>query len=211
MTPEEAAIALRDDPTFPLMSRYEQEMEAGLLLQTDDALEIALAIEGALAAHAVPVTTTGTGKLEECRNSTDENPLGCNGKAPLAGNGRCLTCGANRIALAVVPVQAEIEAPVEVTPPKRPPVSKKLKNGYRPKRECTTLTRKFMDATGSTERQTATLLKLGRTTVQMYLNGQLIENIDVPRAERMIEDIDRRLGILADMKQEILGAIARTE
>ena len=70
MTPEEAALCLRDDPTFATSSRADQEEEAALLLGSDDPLDIALAIEAALAR-----------KPDEARRQTvisiDRQPVRC--------------------------------------------------------------------------------------------------------------------------------------
>jgi len=83
MTPEQAAICLRDDPTFATSSREDQETEATLLLGDDDPLAVALAIELALDVGPRSGDAAGGVGDEGCRL---EKP--CAAPA-VAGNGRC--------------------------------------------------------------------------------------------------------------------------
>ena len=200
MTPEEAAICLRDDPTFAMSSPEEQAEEAALLLGSDDPLDIALAVELALTAgHAVATPKGGVGD-EGCRLETP-----C--AAPrLAGNGRCLDCGASRV-LAPVPLTAkEAIAPG----PRKPKPPSELRRGVTHDPAASFLGR-FKEATGATDNEMADMLGVSRATVQAYIAGRRREIIENDTARKMIDGLADRLLLLADLKRDIAAAIGEVD
>lgn len=207
MTPDEAALCLRDDPTFATASRADQEEEAALLLGSDDPLDIALAIEAALAAPvkaAAAIVLPGT---EPCRlNGPDGAP--CGGNEPIAGNGRCLTCGARRVAEAVPAAAAPIE-------PKRPAprpaaVLPGLRQGVRHDPAASFIGR-FKEATGATDKEAAALLGVARTTAQAYANGHRTELLDGAQVKILMDDLADRLVLLADLKRDLAASIGQVD
>lgn len=196
MTPQEAALCLRDDPTFATASRLDQEAEAALLLDSDDPLDIAIAIETALQAPPAPVTARG-GALEPCRLETP-----CGGREPLAGNGRCMTCGANRI-----------EPPTPAAPPPAPrpkPKPKKKLKGlrggiiYDP---ADSLVGRFKEVTGATDNELSAMLGKARTTIQAYCNGRLAEKLEDGGGQRLIDELADRMAVMAELKRDLAVAL----
>lgn len=196
MTPEEAAICLRDDPTFATSSPEEQEAEAALLLGTDDPLDVALAVELALAAAPAPVAITGPGD-EGCRLETP-----C-GSPRLAGNGRCLDCGANR---STSPVKVLSAAEAVSPAPRKPKPPSELRRGITHDPAATFLGR-FKEATGATDSEMADMLGVSRASVQAYIAGRRTEALDEAQARLMIDGLAERLLLLADLKRDLAVAI----
>lgn len=196
MTPEEAAICLRDDPTFGSSSPEEQAAEAALLLGTDDPLDVALAVELALQTAPAPVAIMGPGD-EGCRLET-----ACS--APrLAGNGRCLDCGANRVAN-LVKVLSAAEAIKDA--PRKPKPPSELRRGITHDPAATFLGR-FKEATGATDSEMADMLGVSRASVQAYIAGRRTEALDEAQARLMIDGLADRLLLLADLKRDLAVAI----
>lgn len=196
MSPEEAAICLRDDPTFATSSREDQETEATLLLGTDDPLDVALAVELALAAAPAPVAIMGPGD-EGCRLETP-----C--AAPrLAGNGRCLDCGANR---STSPVKVLSAAEAVSPAPRKPKPPSELRRGITHDPAATFLGR-FKEATGATDSEMAEMLGVSRASVQAYIAGRRTEALDEAQARLMIDGLAERLLLLADLKRDLAVAI----
>lgn len=199
MTPEEAAICLRDDPTFATSTEDEQAAEAALLLGSDDPLDIALAVELALAAAPVRVTASGPGD-DGCRLET---PCAV---PRLAGNGRCLDCGASRV-LDPVPLTAkEAVAPG----PRKPRPPSELRRGVTHDPAASFLGR-FKEATGATDNEMADMLGVSRATVQAYIAGRRREIIEDDTARKMIDGLAERLLLLADLKRDIAVAIGEVD
>lgn len=196
MTPEEAAICLRDDPTFATSSPEEQEAEAALLLGTDDPLDVALAVELALAAAPAPVAIRGPGD-EGCRLET---PCAV---PRLAGNGRCLDCGANR---STSPVKVLSAAEAVSPAPRKPKPSSELRRGITHDPAATFLGR-FKEATGATDSEMADMLGVSRASVQAYIAGRRTEALDEAQARLMIDGLAERLLLLADLKRDLAVAI----
>lgn len=204
MTPDEAALCLRDDPTFTTASRADQEEEAALLLGSDDPLDIALAIEAALAAPAKPAAPVVTPGTEPCRlNGPDGSP--CGGNEPIAGNGRCLTCGARRVAEAVPAAVAPVEPPKPVARP-----AAALRHGVKHDPAASFVGR-YKEATGSTDKETAALLRIARTTAQAYANRQRTELLDAGQVKTLMDDIADRLVLLADLKRDLAASIGEVD
>ena len=199
VTPEEAAICLRDDPTFATSSPAEQAEEAALLLGTDDPLDVALAVELALAAAPAPVAIMGPGD-EGCRLET---PCAV---PRLAGNGRCLDCGASRV-LDPVPLTAR-EATASGPRKRRPP--SELRRGVTHDPAASFLGR-FKEATGATDNEMADMLGVSRATVQAYIAGRRREIIEGDTARKMIDGLADRLLLLADLKRDIAVAIGEVD
>lgn len=192
MTPEEAAICLRDDPTFATSSPEEQAEEAALLLGSDDPLDIALAVELALAA-------SGPGD-EGCRLET---PCAV---PRLAGNGRCLDCGAGRVLVARPLTAKEAIAPG----PRKPKPPSRLRRGVTHDPAASFLGR-FKEATGATDNEMADMLGVSRATVQAYIAGRRREIIEDDTARKMIDGLTDRLLLLADLKRDIAAAIGEVD
>lgn len=196
MTPEEAAICLRDDPTFATSSPEEQAGEAALLLGTDDPLDVALAVELALAAAPAPVAIMGPGD-EGCRLET---PCAV---PRLAGNGRCLDCGANR---SPGPVKVLSAAEAVSPAPRKPKPPSELRRGITHDPAATFLGR-FKEATGATDSEMAEMLGVSRASVQAYIAGRRTEALDEAQARLMIDGLAERLLLLADLKRDLAVAI----
>lgn len=196
MTPEEAAICLRDDPTFATSSPAEQAEEAALLLGTDDPLDVALAVELALIAAPAPVAIMGPGD-EGCRLET---PCAV---PRLAGNGRCLDCGANR---STGPVKVLSAAEAVSPAPRKPKPPSELRRGITHDPAATFLGR-FKEATGATDSEMAEMLGVSRASVQAYIAGRRTEALDEAQARLMIDGLAERLLLLADLKRDLAVAI----
>lgn len=196
MTPEEAAICLRDDPTFATSSPEEQAEEAALLLGTDDPLDVALAVELALAAAPAPVAIMGPGD-EGCRLET---PCAV---PRLAGNGRCLDCGANR---STGPVKVLSAAEAVSPAPRKPKPPSELRRGITHDPAATFLGR-FKEATGATDSEMAEMLGVSRASVQAYIAGRRTEALDEAQARLMIDGLAERLLLLAGLKRDLAVAI----
>lgn len=225
MTPDEAAICLRDDPTFATSSREEQEAEAAALLGTDDPLDVAMAIELALDA-APPVTAIMGPGDEGCRLETP-----C--AAPrLAGNGRCLDCGAQRQsaprsgdAAGDVQSPVEREEPAEApSPPAHaaasPPARKKpvsYAEAHRQRQakalrdpEATFIGR-YKELTGTADRELAAMVGKSRATIQAYARGQLPEILEKETIRHLADDLGERMVLIAQLQRDMLAAIGEVD
>lgn len=196
MTPEQAAICLRDDPTFATSSREEQETEAALLLGTDDPLDVALAIELALEAPEPPSAIMGPGD-EGCRL---EPPCAV---PRIAGNGRCLDCGANRVAGPVKVLSAK-EAVKPGPRPRRTPSELRRGVTHDP---TATFCGRLKEATGATDQELADIIGVSRASVQAYVAGRRTELIDDAATRRMITLLDEHLLLAATLKRDLAVSI----
>lgn len=228
MTPEEAAICLRDDPTFAGSSREDQETEATLLLGDDDPLAVALAIE--LALEAAPAVTAIVGSGDEgCRL---EKPCA----APrLAGNGRCLDCGAYRQTTsrsgdaesgvegpqereeplgAPAPPPAPESAPA-AAPARKKPVSYAEAHRQRQAKALrdpeATFVGRYKELTGTADRELAAMTGKSRATVQAYARGQLPEKLEAETIRHLADDIGERMILLAQLQRDMLAAIGEVD
>ena len=197
MTPEEAALCLRDDPTFAGASTQEQEAEAALLLGTDDPLDIALAVELALADRPAPTAIMG---------ASDE---GCRLETPcvvprLAGNGRCLDCGAGRLGLRPPSVQARPLSVAEaITPgPRKVRAHSDLRRGVTHDPTATFLGR-FKEATGATDKEMGEMLGVSRVSVQAYIAGRRAEALSGAQARNLIDALAEHLLLAATLKRDL--------
>ena len=227
MTPEEAGAALAADPTFATMNEAEREAEAAALLgsfaePSDDPLDIAMALEAA-ARFAVEAWRAGAGApiadawagVEACRlNGPDGQP--CGGNEPIAGNGRCMTCGAQRRAADTPPAE-----PLNLTydPPARKPAPMAaparpdgaiLRHGVTNDPGASFIGR-FKEATGVTDREAAGMLGMSRATVQAYAGGRLPEKLDAKQVATLRTDIAERLLLLADLDRDLAVAIGEID
>lgn len=229
MTPEAAGAALAADPTFRLMSREEQEEEAARLLggfntPSDDPLDVALAIElaeagefaAALASERDAIRAQEAG-LEPCRlNGADGPP--CNGDQPIAGNGRCMTCGVQRraaetAAAAAVEARQPVPAPQPPAAPETRPAaapSPILRHGVTHDPGASLIGR-FKEATGATDREVSGMLGMSRATTQAYASGRLPEKLDTAQARALIDDLAERLVLLADLKRDLAVAVGELD
>lgn len=219
MTPEQAAICLRDDPTFAGSSREDQETEATLLLGDDDPLAVALAIE--LALEAAPAATAIMGPGDEgCRL---EKPCA----APrLAGNGRCMDCGAYRQIAPESPQERE-EPPEAPAPPPAPesapapaparkkPVSYAEAHRQRQAKALrdpeATFVGRYKELTGTADRELAAMTGKSRATIQAYARGQLPEKLEAETIRHLADDIGERMILLAQLQRDMLAAIGEVD
>ena len=185
MTPQEAGIALRDDPTFASMSVAEQQTEAGLLLGTDDPLDIAIAIETALAEPAI-MAQAALPVFEECRL-----PTPCGGSEPIAGNGRCMTCGANRLSAAT-------EAPTSAPAPPVGNFEQVLPGEIKPM-----LAKRVQETLGLKYHELGDLLGVSRPTAQAYVSGRLAERVEGVRGEYLLRLLDQRGAAIDELRAEL--------
>lgn len=219
MTPEEAAICLRDDPTFATSSREDQETEATLLLGDDDPLAVALAIE--LALEAAPAATAIMGPGDEgCRL---EKPCA----APrLAGNGRCMDCGAYRQIAPESPQEREepSEAPAPSpapesapapAPARKKPVSYAEAHRQRQAKALrdpeATFAGRYKELTGTADRELAAMTGKSRATIQAYARGQLPEKLEAETIRHLADDIGERMILLAQLQRDMLAAIGEVD
>ena len=169
------AQTLIADPTFNLMSRAERLEEAraiGLVAgMDDDDLAFALAVEeaeGLLAsgfspAEAVQAPVAG---IEPCR----EDRASC--ASPVAGNGRCMECGARRA--------AETPADPHATPVERltiEAIQQPPRQVGKPAALAAPVLARFKAVTGHNDRDIGDLLNLARSTVQGYVAGRMAEKL----------------------------------
>lgn len=200
MKVEEAALALRDDPTFAAMTQEEREAEAETLVG-DDPLDIALAIEMALAAPAATPAIMEQ-NIEPCRLETS-----CGGREPLAGNGRCMTCGANRAlpdraeadlsdgataALADLAAFGTSVTRVDENGVKHVPLSELMAEADLSLQSSAPITAQVKDVLGATDVEMASLLGVSRPTAQAYAGGRLPEQIDGVRAAYLLKALEKR-------------------
>ncbi len=223
MTPEEAAICLRDDPTFAGSSREDQETEATLLLGDDDPLAVALAIE--LALEAAPAATAIMGPGDEgCRL---EKPCA----APrLAGYGRCMDCGAYRQTAPESPQEREepLEAPAPPPEPKSAPAAEKPALPARKKpvsyaeahrqRQAkalrdpeATFVGRYKELTGTADRELAAMTGKSRATIQAYARGHLPEILERDTIRHLADDLGERMILIAQLQRDMLAAIGEVD
>lgn len=230
MTPEEAAICLRDDPTFAGSSREDQETEATLLLGDDDPLAVALAIELALER---PGERSEAGGAADCGE-------GCRLEKPcaaprLAGNGRCLDCGAYRQTTsrsgdaesgvegpqereeplgAPAPPPAPESAPA-AAPARKKPVSYAEAHRQRQAKALrdpeATFVGRYKELTGTADRELAAMTGKSRATVQAYARGQLPEKLEAETIRHLADDIGERMILLAQLQRDMLAAIGEVD
>lgn len=220
MTPQAAGAALAADPTFNLMSRDEQEAEAALLLgelgaPSDDPLDVALAIEiaeagefvDALTAERVAVAELAAG-IEPCRLETP-----CTGREPVAGNGRCMSCGAQRAVAAVEPVVIVQATPAPTKPETRRSIAPAVVQQPATLRHGVTydpgvsFIGRFKEATGATDRELSGMLGMSRATSQAYAGGRLAEKLDDKQLQTLADDLAERLLLLANLKRDLAVAL----
>ena len=224
MTPEEAAICLRDDPTFGSSSREDQETEATLLLGDDDPLAVALAIELALDMGPRSGDAAGGVGDEGCRL---EKPCA----APrLAGNGRCMDCGAYRQIAPESPQEREepLEAPAPPPEPENAPAAEKPAPTARKKpvsyaeahrqRQAkalrdpeATFVGRYKELTGTADRELAAMTGKSRATIQAYARGQLPEKLEAETIRHLADDIGERMILLAQLQRDMLAAIGEVD
>lgn len=208
MTPEDAAAALAADPTFNLMSPEERDEEAARLLggfntPSDDPLDVAMTVELAAALWSAPATVEAAAPgVEPCRLNGGDGPA-CGGNEPIAGNGRCMTCGAQRRA-AENALAAAVEAQQAAKAPQPPaPI---LRHGVTNDPGASFIGR-FKEATGATDREASGMLGMSRATCQAYASGRLPEKLTPEQVATIRADIAERLLLLADLDRDLAVAI----
>jgi len=229
MTPEEAAICLRDDPTFAGSSREDQETEATLLLGDDDPLAVALAIELALDMGPRSGDAAGGVGDEGCRL---EKPCA----APrLAGNGRCMDCGAYRQTAPESPQEREEPSGAPAPPPapesapaaapahavaspqaaRKKPVSYAEAHRQRQAKALrdpeATFVGRYKELTGTADRELAAMTGKSRATIQAYARGQLPEKLEAETIRHLADDIGERMILLAQLQRDMLAAIGEVD
>lgn len=220
MAPEEAAICLRDDPTFATSSREDQETEATLLLGDDDPLAVALAIELALDMGPRSGDAAGGVGDEGCRL---EKPCA----APrLAGNGRCMDCGAYRQTAPESPQEREEPSEAPAPPPapesapaaapaRKKPVSYAEAHRQRQAKALrdpeATFVGRYKELTGTADRELAAMTGKSRATIQAYARGQLPEKLEAETIRHLADDIGERMILLAQLQRDMLAAIGEVD
>lgn len=223
MTPEAVAICLRDDPTFATSTREEQEAEAAALLGSDDPLDVAIAIELALEGAPAPVAIMGPGD-EGCRL---EKPCA----APrIAGNGRCMDCGAYRQNPAASPVEREEPSEAPAPPPepenapaaeKPAPVARKKPVSYAEahrQRQAkamrdpeATFIGRYKELTGVADRELAAMVGKSRATIQAYARGQLPEILEAATIRHLADDLGERMILIAQLQRDMLASLGEVD
>lgn len=189
------AHTLIADPTFALMTHGERLDEALALMRsadpdTDpDPLDAALAVEeaeslmvaGFRPAEAPAPVTPG---LEPCR----EDRAVCD--APVAGNGRCLECGARRAQEIIAPpapvaVAREPDKPLRAAKPAAPVLAR------------------FKAATGLSDKNIGDMLNLARSTVQATIAGRMPEKLTPSQHKMLAETLSLQLQKAQELAAEI--------
>lgn len=225
MTPEAVAVCLRDDPTFATSPRDEQEAEAAALLGSDDPLDVAIAIELALQRPGERSEAGGAADCDEgCRL---EKPCA----APrIAGNGRCMDCGAYRQNPAASPVEREepLDAPAPPPEPENAPAAEKPAPVARKKpvsyaeahrqRQAkavrdpeATFIGRYKELTGTADRELAAMVGKSRATIQAYARGQLPEILEPATIRHLADDLGERMILLAQLQRDMLAAIGEVD
>lgn len=234
MTPEAVAVCLRDDPTFATSPRDEQEAEAAALLGSDDPLDVAIAIELALERPGERSEAGGAADCDEgCRL---EKPCA----APrIAGNGRCMDCGAHRQSPATSPVEADTPAEAPSPPaepesaparsgdaaggvaekpapaPRKKPVSYAEAHRQRQAKALrdpeATFIGRYKELTGTADRELAAMTGKSRATIQAYARGQLPEKLEAETIRHLADDIGERMILLAQLQRDMLAAIGEVD
>jgi len=167
------AQTLIADPTFNLMSRAEKLEEARAIAivsgMEDDDLAFALAVEeaeGLLASGFQPLQAQEpvSAGIEPCR---EDRPV-C--ASPVAGNGRCLECGARR-ASETPSIALENGSVIEFSGDPEPIKSRETVKPAAP------VLARFKAVTGHNDRDIGDLLNLARSTVQGYVAGRMAEKL----------------------------------
>lgn len=206
MSAPDIATLLLLDPTFSLMSPAARRLEAVELMRFnglgDDALEAAVYAEEAEERHAkgdLPAAEAPeplAAGLEPCR----ENRAVCG--SPVAGNGRCMDCGARRAP----------ETPGTVTAHLTP---------EEPSTAAATITMttaqaslrapppgflaRFKGSTGNNDRQIGDLLGMARSSVQAIIGGRVGETLTPAQLEKLDRAIAGQQAALAKLRAEIRG------
>jgi hypothetical protein len=216
------AQTLIADPTFGLMTRAERIDEALALMRSadpetePDALEAALAVEeaeglltaGGLApSDATAVLPAG---LEPCR----EDRPSCG--APIAGNGRCLECGARRAAeMVAVPHllrTPEIYHVDALSPETLVQVSDKdaeflaarlKKQDLKPAEPRPPVLARFKAATAMSDKDIGDLLNLPRSTVQATVSGRIAEKLTPKQLRALLDALNQHRDLTVELKADL--------
>jgi hypothetical protein len=204
----EAVLSLRDDPALLTLDRDSLSLEVATLLGDDDPLSIALVIEEAKAAGPTVAARPAIMGGEECRLEKS-----CGGREPIAGNGRCMTCGAQRGT--PEPLQSNTEAPQAspraVEPAPATPALAKPAEGVLPAvapRSDLPLTARLKEALGLTDADLGRLIGVARPTASAYVTGRLTEIVDGVRAEYMLRAVQKRREVLRELAGELQTIVA---
>lgn len=196
----EAVLSLRDDPTLAIMSRDELATEAEILLGDDDPLAIALVVEEAQRLGPSPPPAPLRAGGEGCRLEKD-----CGGREPVAGNGRCMTCGADRGAAIV----SEASVVSDTEAPETPQRAAALPSPVQlPSTPTGPLTARVKLALGATDSELGQLLGVSRPTAQAYASGRLPEIVDAIRAEYLLRAVKKRAELMRQVEAELERIIA---
>lgn len=207
------AQTLIADPTFSLMSRAEKLDEARAIGITagmeDDDLAFALAVEeaeGLVAAGKTdvePVQALPAG-IEPCR----EDRASC--ASPVAGNGRCLECGARRAPEQML-VQVEVASgksegsPLSLEPVET--VTAKIGNHpvdfTAPTKPSAPVLARFKAVTGNNDRDIGDLLNMARSTVQATVGGRMPEKLTPAQLNRVYMTLLARAKAAQDLASEL--------
>lgn len=198
------ADLLLSDATFALMSSAERRIEALELMKSnglgDDELDAAFYVEEAeerhargenLATEAPRVVSTG---MEPCR----EDRASC--ASPVAATGRCMECGARRVAEsppadeAVPPELVETNALV-------PLMEQGLAMAAKPASPL--FLARFKAATGMGDREIGDLLGRARSSVQAQVSGRIADSLTPEDTSRLAQALVDRVSQLAALREEL--------
>lgn len=220
MTGADISFQLLADPTFPLMTAAERRLEAVELMKTaglgDDPLDAALAVEQAEEWLEQGLVDQAEARLTDIRQATDAGVFQalagvepCREKwgegciKTVSATGRCMECGAQRVALAVVKTlerAGEIAAlPMPDAELERFPSPP----GYRVPAQG--FIARFKAATGNNDRQIGDLLGMARSSVQAIVGGRVGENLNPSTLEQLDGALQSQIASLERLRVEIVG------
>lgn len=187
----EAAAQLRDDPTFRLSTRVEQEEEATHALrrslhpEPEDPLAVALTIEEALSQAPPTAVATDPANVEACRADTP-----CGRPRAIAANGRCLDCGAVR------------EAPGAQS---EPPAADASAPAAKPLDQGANIISELMAAGGFGQVEVAKILEVSRQSVGFYASGKVAWEPKPGQVQRLAQAVRVRRDTLAALAAKLEG------
>lgn len=195
------ADLLLSDPTFALMSSAERRIEALELMKTaglgDDELDAAFYVEEAEDRHAKgenlavqPVQALPAG-VEPCR----EDKASC--ASPVAATGRCMECGARRVAETPEPLHVGFDV-------SRDGADATAHAFALLKREPGKLfLSRFKAATGMGDREIGDLLGRARSSVQAQVSGRIADSLTPDDVSRLAAALADRVSQLAALREEL--------
>lgn len=223
------ADTLLADPTFGLMTTAERREEALALIASaggdpDDDLGAALAVEEAEERFAAGETAPAVSVAPERPPDTEDHVSGCEG-VQIAGNGRCLGCGAQVQSIApryssedIVRAMGEAEEGDGTVDDEsaeafadglRSYVDRKGNSPLPPKPPQSGMLAAFKAATRMGDRDIADTIGLARSSVQAIVSGRVGENLTPKQLRTLLTalnaQLDRMQDLAVDLEERISG------